>query len=502
MALILLMSTGMTSLSSVSSHFLTRNRILPVTFLLAASLVMSLSLLRIGIPYGHDSEEHAERYVLFASQISQGEFYPRWLANFNGGLGSPVMFVYAPLAYYVPAALRPLLHFPIDGARESREFGVSMWIALALSGLTAFWWLTSFVTRISVATLGALLYMAMPYHLSIDLYTRVAVAEVWGFVWMPLILYFAASLIRTRKLSAVIGLATAYALLIFTHLLTTLIFSPVVLAASWFLAEKGRRLSALKYVSMSLALGAGISAAYLLPALLHENYTSPFRLAELRPHLSYETNFMTLRRSWAEPGGRVDFQWKVSWLALSALSVAIGAFTLMKGAWTKKEGQPARLWAAVAVGSTIMMFPSSGFLWRAIPQLAAIQFPYRFNTLLTIATVALLALAADSLKTPLRAWRSIIAAGIAAVIVLWAVSDAKTIRNFTPWRLTSQRPLLAGPLVQDILLGGWSKASDPRYLEQDGMMELSRHATINGSTLKEESLVRIAERDILLTENG
>src|SRR5258708_25266684 len=83
------------------------NRWLPPAIILAASLILTYPLLQHGLPYAHDSEEHLERYVNFVSQISQGELYPRWLANFNGGLGSPVMFVYAPFAYYVPAVLRP-----------------------------------------------------------------------------------------------------------------------------------------------------------------------------------------------------------------------------------------------------------------------------------------------------------------------------------------------------------------------------------------------------------
>jgi len=149
-----------------------------------------------------------------------------------------------------------------------------------------------------------------------------------------------------------------------------------------------------------------------------------------------------------------------------------------------------------------MMFPSSRFLWKVIPQLSAIQFPYRFNTLLTIATVALTALAADSLKPPFRAGRIMIATGIVAAIAVWAATDAKTILGFQPWRLSSQQPLASGTLVQDILLGGWSNASDPRYLAQAGIEELSGQATVRGATLKNASLERPSAREIRLTENG
>src|SRR5262249_12687515 len=144
----------------ISSGVGSRNRWMPAAIILVASLILTFPLLRYGLPHAHDSEEHLQRYVCFVSQLSRGELYPRWLAQFNAGLGSPVMFVYAPLAYYVPAAIGAVLHFAADGIKESREFGISMWLALALSGLAAFAWLKSFVNRQEVAIAGAVLYMA------------------------------------------------------------------------------------------------------------------------------------------------------------------------------------------------------------------------------------------------------------------------------------------------------------------------------------------------------
>jgi hypothetical protein len=83
----------------------------------------------------HDSFEHVARYSSVASQLRQGEFYPRWLANMNAGLGSPVLFVYAPLPYFVPGFLSPLLRLGF-GKNEPFELGVSVWLALALSGIS------------------------------------------------------------------------------------------------------------------------------------------------------------------------------------------------------------------------------------------------------------------------------------------------------------------------------------------------------------------------------
>ena len=484
---------------AVKRRSFVKSRWLPATIILAASLVLSVPLFRDGLPFAHDTEEHLERYISFATQFSNGELYPRWLIHANGGLGSPVMFVYAPLAYYVPTVLRPILHFPMDGAKESRELGISMWLALAVSGLAAFLWLRSFVSR-AVAIFGALLYMAMPYHLTIDLYTRAAVAEMWSFAWLPLILYFEARVIHTRTRRAMAGFAVSYALLIFTHLLTALIFTPIVIAAPWFMAKRGNWWPSLRRISLLLALGIGLSAAYLAPALQHEKDVSPDRLARFRPTLSYGRNFMALSRSGTDPGSRGDFVWKVSWITLSTAAAAMAALAL-KGRLQNVTVQE-RFWAAMAAVSLVMMFPVSRVIWQAIPQLAAIQFPYRFNTLLAIATIALLASAVNSLSRPFRAWQFMVASGIAALLLLWAVTDVRMMAHLVPGKVPSQPLLSETPNALDVLLPGWSQAKNPQFLKQLGILELSRDTTVRGPGVTRASLERRSARDIELTEEG
>jgi hypothetical protein len=371
-----------------------------------------------------------------------------------------------------------------------------MWLALALSGLAAYVWLKSFVQRIAAATFGALLYMALPYHLVIDLYTRAAVAEVWAFVWMPLILLFASQSVQTRSASTVAKFAVCYALLIYTHLLTTLIFTPVVIVAALLAAKRGEFRSALQCVALAMALGMGLSAAYLGPALLHAHYVSPSRLSALRPLLSYENNFLPAWRGWAQPGVRGDLLWKMSWLALSSLAVSTVAFVLSRDR-SKKESS---FWIVVATISAAMMFSPSKFLWSAFPPLAALQFPYRFGTILTVATVALLALAADSITLPLRNARLALAAVTMTGILVWVISDIKTVSTFSPWGRSSARPLNSQPLVLDVLLPGWSQASESQYLTGLGILRLSQQTTNSG--IDQVSVNRVTSREIHLTADG
>src|SRR5215467_10357178 len=135
---------------------------------------------------------------------------------------------------------------------------------------------------------AAVLYMAMPYHLG-DVYLRGSLSEAWAFVWMPLIIFFTDRIVKGRRL-AFVGLASSYALLIMTHLPTTLIFSLVPVTYALFTADEKTRMKAAAIVLSSLLMGAGLSAIYLLPALLTQQYVSIDRMTA--GYFSYQNWFL------------------------------------------------------------------------------------------------------------------------------------------------------------------------------------------------------------------
>src|SRR5215831_9604427 len=234
----------------------------PIACILAATAILCFPLLRWGLPRGHDSIVHIQWYFCFSQQFWQRDLFPRWLASMNAGLGSPSMFVYGPLPYYAASLLHPLLAGSATPA--NLELGVAVWLATAFSGIAAYLWLQTMAGRLG-ALAGALAYLIVPYHLSIDLYTRATVPELWAFAWMPLILYFTARAIQTTAKSSIAGLAVSYGLLIATHLVATVLFTPVLLVYAAFLPRPGSRNSAFTRVALGIALGMGLAAAYVLP---------------------------------------------------------------------------------------------------------------------------------------------------------------------------------------------------------------------------------------------
>jgi hypothetical protein len=317
-------------------------------------------------------------------------------------------FFYAPLPYYLTSLFYPLF------SGESfawRQLGASATLAIVASGLTAFVWLRRIVGEQS-ACISAVLYIAAPYHLTVNLYIRAAFAELWAFVWLPLVLHFAGEISRRRHVGFV-GLATSYAALVMTHLPTTLIFSLLPLVYAPFFADARNRLKTLIYTIGAMSLGVGLSAIYLLPAMLTQDFVSMHKMRT--EFLYYERWFLFFQpRVWGPVLG-------TALLIICAIRLALSNRTQLKR-WKF-------FWLAVAAISLFMMTWLSKFVWQTITILQKIQFPWRFSSIFTLAATAIFALAIDSLKRPfgelikLRPTRFPVRAAL-IVLLIWLTSSA------------------------------------------------------------------------------
>jgi hypothetical protein len=161
-----------------------------------------------------------------------------------------------------------------------------------------------------------------------------------------------------------------------------------------------------------------------------------------------------------------------------------------------RNRKPELFWAGAAAVSLLMMLPISNFFWRVIPALPSIQFPWRFNTILALATVLLLASAIDTVSRSWSAWRVLLAGGTACVALLWAGVAAKEIRFRPPWTPAMTRPF------SDSLILDWAVWTDPQFLTLQGMSRLNAHSTLHEGLQGEISVYQWAPRQIDFTSNS
>ena len=80
------------------------------TFLLAAALFLGLAVL-LNLYVFVEPRTHASFWIdhvwatQFTEQLRAGDPYPRWLERSYGGIGSPAFLFYAPLSFYLVAAI-------------------------------------------------------------------------------------------------------------------------------------------------------------------------------------------------------------------------------------------------------------------------------------------------------------------------------------------------------------------------------------------------------------
>jgi hypothetical protein len=345
---------------------------------------------------GHDALAHQLWSQHFARQLWAGEIYPRWLLDMNNGLGSPAFFYYGPVPFYATS----LFFAPIFGNLPiGIPLGLSAALALAISGWGACLWLGRLVNRKSSFLLAAA-YMLMPYHLLVDLYVRFAFAEFWAFAWLPWILFFAGDVAHGSR-RAFVGLAISYALLVATHLPTTLIFSFLPLGYGLVFAEGNGKMVAARLLS-AMALGAALAGVYLLPALTMEDFVHLRLMTTGR--FSFQNNFLFGSQQ-GQPERFLPFLSHLSWLAVTMAVIALLAYLVTTPADRSKKRQRT-FWLIVTLTAIALMLEPSAFIWRALPPLQMIQFPYRFHLILSVSVIALLALAINSPRRPLSGnWR-------------------------------------------------------------------------------------------------
>jgi hypothetical protein len=352
--------------------------------LLLYGMVLTLPAIRPGFVFGDDTLAHLVWSRHFVDQLWAGDLYPRWLYDMNTGLGSPVFQFYGPVPYYFTALFRPLLSHDPEGWHQ---LGLGASLAVIASGFTAYAWLGRLAGR-RAALIGAVLYMGAPYHLAIDLYQRFAFTELWGFVWMPLVMLFAGASMRGGQ-AALAGLSLSYALLIMTHLPTTLLFSWVPLAYALWMAEPGDRSGPFVRVAGGMLLGIGLSAIYLVPAMTTQQYVQ-FDIMK-SGHFDVANNFLF-------SGAYINAVMEtVSHRAglITLASAALVLLAMLVGGLRKNCGfaRERLFWGAVGALAVFMMLPPSEPVWRLIPSLQFVQFPWRINTVLTVACSVLVALA-------------------------------------------------------------------------------------------------------------
>ena len=365
---------------------------------------------------GHDIQFHLASWMDVAGQWREGILYPRWAEWADWGFGEPRFIFYPPVSWLVGAALGSLLPW-------SAAPGAYIWLALVVAGM-AMWKLGKGLLPAPQATAAAVFFAVNPYNLAI-VYFRSDFAELLAVAFLPLLLWAAWKVIRGEwrcvphlaVVFAIIWLCNAPEGVISTYALALLLLADCI---------RQRRPQPLLLGATAMVAGFGLAAFYVVPAAWERPWVqiSQALTANLRP----EQNFLFTHSNDAE---FQLFNWKVSAIALGMM-VLTGVAALVAGRRRREFGEMWWMLLALGVASALVMIRPSAVLWRYLPELAFLQFPWRWLGPLAVAFAFFAAAAISTLqprgKVRLATGALLAAIGMAGVLIAtstwWNSDDA------------------------------------------------------------------------------
>jgi hypothetical protein len=339
---------------------------------------------------GDDSEYHAARTANYYLAIKQGQFPVRWAQTLDEGFGLP-QFLFT---YHLPYIVSTLVY--VAGPSTFQEaVNISYCIFLVLGTLGMFFWLQKKTRRDIFALLGSIVYITAPYTL-MTVFARNAFGEVSFFCVLPWFFFFFDQLIKpsSQRMHFVskIVLPITTTLLLLTH--QPSLFSAVPFVGLYVLIAL-RSYAGKKEVLLILSLGVLMSAWFWIPAFFERKFTL---FEEKNVKSLYATQFPeTIGVLVSNAQKTVDHLPMIEIIFVGFLVYAVWIicfFFFVK----KKQTYELTFWFICSVVSVFFTLPISEGIWKILPFLHYMQFPWRMLWLLSFSLSACVALILSKIK--------------------------------------------------------------------------------------------------------
>ena len=346
--------------------------------ILLVTAIPVLPMILLGYHWGHDLDIHLESWMEAQAQFHQGILFPRWASEANYGFGEPRFIFYPPASWALGGMLGLFLPWKIVPAIY---IWLTMLLAAAAMRTLAANWLPP-----PADMMAALLYALNPYML-VSAYVRCAYPEMLASAVFPLFLWGCFQIERdTRKAFAII--AISFAAIWLANLPAGVIAGYALVCVLVILSVIQRSIRPLIYGSAAALAGLGLAAFSLIPAAWEQEWV--FIDAVVRPNQLPTSNFLF------SPFGVANMYKFNHQLSPLAVLLIVGAIASAIAARRMRYGNP-RVWWSLTILcllSGFLMFPVSALIWRTLPELRFVQFPWRWLFPLCTAAAFLLAFAA------------------------------------------------------------------------------------------------------------
>jgi hypothetical protein len=372
----------------------------------SATFAIEIPFFFFGTPSGHDVEFHLYSWLEVLTQWKHGTLVPRWATMAYFGYGEPRFIFYPPASWTLGAIISSIVPWRFASP-------VYIWVVLVLAGSSMFVLVRRWLPR-NEAIFAAVLYAVNPYHLVI-VYWRSAFAELLASCLIPLLLLFVLKMADGERrawifLSFVLAgawLTNAPAAVMIHYSLALLI-----LLFAW----QRRSPKLLLEGAGAVLLGACLAAFYLIPAIYEQKWVNIDEAISQgsRP----QDNFLFIHTTDRDHDA---FNRIISWIAVLEI------VTTLTAAWAARKWRQSRsqLWNVLliwAIACGLVMFPFTAVLWKHLPKLEFMQFPWRW--LLCLSMIFALFVTVGLQRWWMRA--SVFAIAVVVITLAW-------VRVQPPW---------------------------------------------------------------------
>jgi len=351
-------------------------------------------LLRGEIPCSHDGALHYFRVAAMRHALGQGLLFTRWLPDLAFGYGFPFFNYRAPLSYYLALGLH-LTGLPLPLALNL------VYVLSILGSALGAYLLARDIFGPEAGVVAAVAYAYAPYQF-LDALLRANSPESVALALLPFVLWAFRRLALEggrRWFLLAVGLLAAFYL---NHNISSLLFTPLLLAYLGLLGWVYRRQGQWRQVMLALVLALGLTAFFWLPALAERGYVQLYLTRATRNN-DFHYNFLGLAEVFAPPSpvdtSLMNVPMKIhlglAQVVLAGIGLVVGLVrsrgqeaSLQAASLQAASLQVARSWrerrasllffAACAALFIFMSTRASLWLWEHLPLLPFVQFPWRF----------------------------------------------------------------------------------------------------------------------------
>ena len=406
----------------------------------AAALVLSPVLRRSGWPLNQGTAAPLLLVQIYAAHFRHLDFLPVWSSSDGIGMGSPVLLYYQRTFFYIAG----FIYAVFGGLKASVVATIAIFLAVGAYGMRQA--LRVVTNSRLLSTMGSVGFLFTNYAFTDWLNPRGDLAEFSAMMLVPWLLYWCLNLVKYRRVSFV--LIPAMVLLVNAHsaIALTSLFT-LVIALVTFVKVAG--LHGLRAVALRLVLSVVGVTLLLAPTLLAELRFNKFYDPQTKNVLNFKVSqqFVSFGRYFYDGTYRwfshnqlpplfnfvqIDF---AIWVPIAAAMAVVAAYSVLSESRRDRcrnllQGFDVSVMVFLLVSLAVYLFLQlkiSYDVYRLLPPLQVINFPWRMLALITPIGVILVVVIADELRRryPNKGlWALLVGVWLASLVLLSPITSS------------------------------------------------------------------------------